>query len=252
MVYGLWQSAAGMQVQEFRQAVVSNNLANVDTPGFKQDRITFQERLSASVASGLPRTRHHVLDALPGGVFESPVYTDFSQSNLQTAQGPLDVAIEGDGFLVVRTPQGNRYTRDGRMTLDTGGRLLHQAGGAPVMDAKGRPIILDVNALDRVKIDPQGHVFQGELLVGELALVDFHDREALVKEGANLWSAGTQRPQPAGGALRQNAIESSGVDPVSSLVEMIEATRVYQMNANLLTLQDESLSRVVNDVGRIG
>ncbi len=252
MVHGLWQSAAGLQTQEYRQAILANNLANVDTPGFKADRITFQERLSAAHAEGSARVRHPVLDALPGGLFESPVYTDYSQASLETSQGPLDVAFTGDGFLTVRTAEGPRYTRDGRMVLDRNGTLLHAASGAPIADDRGRPIYLDRAALDKVKIDGEGRIQQGELTVGQLALVDFADRNQLEKSGQNLLDAGDMKPTPATGTVQQYAIEASGVDPVASLVEMIEATRVYQMNANLLTMQDESLGRLINDVGRIG
>lgn len=252
MVHGLWQSAAGLQTQEYRQAILANNLANVDTPGFKPDRITFQERLAAAHGDSSMKLRHPVLDALPGGLFESPVYTDYSQASLETSQGPLDVAVTGDGFLAVRTAEGPRYTRDGRMVLDRNGTLLHAASGAPIADERGRPIYLDRTAIDNVKIDGEGNIHQGDLVVGQLALVDFADRGQLQKTGQNLLDAGGMRPNPAKGAVQQYTIEASGVDPVTSLVEMIEATRIYQMNASLLTMQDESLGRAVNEVGRIG
>lgn len=252
MIYGLWQSAAALQTQEYRQAILANNLANVDTPGFKPDRIAFQERLSAALVEASPRTRHPVLDKLPGGLFESPVYTDHNQGSLETSQGPLDVAITGEGFIKVKTPDGPRYTRDGRLVMDRTGMLLHGASNSPVVDQRGQPIFLDQADLDKVKIEPGGRVFQGSELVGQLSLVDFADLQSLSKTGDNLFDAGTQKPVAAQGALKQYAYESSGVDPVASLVEMIESTRVYQLNANLLTMQDESLGRAVNEVGRIG
>lgn len=252
MVYGLWQSAAGLQTQEYRQAILANNLANVDTPGFKPARITFQERLSAAMIDASPRTRHPVLDRLPGGLFESPVYTDFRQGAIETAQGPLDVAINGDGFLTVRTPEGPRYTRDGRLVVDRAGNLLHGASGAPVVDGRGQPIQLDLSALDQVKINTRGQIYQGSDLVAQLSLVDFSDRQKLTKQGDNLLDAGGMKPGGASGSITQYAFESSGVDPVASLVEMIEATRIYEMNANILTMQDESLGRAVSEVGRIG
>lgn len=252
MIQGLWQSAAGLQTQEYRQAIIANNLANVDTPGFKPDRITFHERLSAARAADGPRVRHPVLDNLPGGVFETPVYTDFSQSGFMATGGALDVAVAGKGFLVVQTPEGPRYTRDGSMLMDKDGALVHQATNRPMADARGRAIVLDRNSTESIHIDDTGRVMQGDEVVAELGLVDFADQSVLEKTGDNLLDAGGALPIEASGTLLQRNLESSGVDSVSSLVEMIEATRTYQMNATLLTLQDESLSRVVNDVGRIG
>lgn len=252
MVYGLYQSAAGLQTQEYRQAIIANNLANVDTPGFKPDRITFQERLAESLVNGTARTRHPVLDAMPGGLFESPVYTDYAQGGFETDAGPLDVAMAGDGFLTLKTDEGRRYTRDGRMIADRDGTLRHVATGAPLLDAQGRTIQLDRTALSSVTIDSQGRIQQGEAIVAELAVVDFKDKTALVKTGDNLIDPNGEKPIASNASVMQKTIEASGVDPVSSLVEMIEATRQYQLNANLLSLQDESLGRVVNDVGRIG
>jgi flagellar hook-basal body protein len=175
MVYGLWQSAAGLQAQDYRQAIIANNLANVDTPGFKPDRISFAERMSAA-KSGAPRpTRHPVLDALPGGLFETPVHTDYSQASIETTSSPLDVAIEGSGFLTVQTPDGPRYTRDGRLTLNRDGELRHASSGFPVVDGDGKSIVLDASQPRLIKIDEQGQVKQGER-AGRLGAVDFADR----------------------------------------------------------------------------
>jgi len=252
MIYGLWQSAAGLQTQDYRQAIIANNLANVDTPGFKPDRIAFRERLSAAFA-GAPRpTRHPVLDALPGGLFETPVHTDYSTASIETTTNPLDVAIDGGGFLTVRTPEGLRYTRDGRMTLSRDGELRHASSGFPVVDAEGRSLLLEPSQPGQIKIDEQGRVKQGERTAGRLAVVDFADRSGLEKTGQNLFVSDRARATPSSGTVRQFAVEASGADPITSLVEMIDATRAYQLNANMLTLQDESLGRLVNELGRIG
>jgi flagellar basal-body rod protein FlgF len=252
MVYGLWQSAAGLQAQDYRQAIIANNLANVDTPGFKPDRISFAERMSAAKAGAPRSTRHPVLDALPGGLFETPVHTDYSQAAIETTSSPLDVAIEGSGFLTVQTPDGPRYTRDGRLTLNRDGELRHASSGYPVVDGDGKAIVLDASQPRLIKIDEQGQVKQGERAAGRLALVDFNDRSGIKKVGQNLFAADRARPTNASGTVRQFATEGSGADPVTSLVEMIDATRAYQLNATMLTMQDESLGRLVNEVGKIG
>ena len=253
MIYGLWQSAGGMQAQEYRQAVIANNLANAETPGFKPDRIAFQERLNASLAKGTPGTRHPVLDGMTGGVFETEVYTDFNTPDgaVIPSDSPFDVAIQGNGFLVVQTPDGPRYTRDGRLTMDQTGTLVQAATGAPVVDEQGQSIALDPLSKAGVRIDASGVVRQGENVAGRLAVADFTERNKLQKLGRNLFAADGATPTPADGQIKQNCYESSGVDPVSTLVEMIAAARAYEINARMISMQDETLGWAVNDVGRL-
>ena len=136
MVYGLWQSAAGLQVQEYRQAIVTNNLANADTPGFKADRIAFQERLNAATAHGDMRSRNPVTDRMTGGLFATPVYTDFAQGSFISSNNPMDVAVDGDGFFTVQTKDGPQYTRDGRFSMNTDGALIHSASGGAVLGGR--------------------------------------------------------------------------------------------------------------------
>jgi flagellar basal body rod protein FlgG len=252
MVYGLYQSAAALQVQEYRQAITANNLANVDTPGFKPDRITFQDRLSRSIAQKTMATRHPVLDGLPGGVFESPVYTDHAQGPLTTTDAPLDLALEGEGLFKLRTDDGIRYSRDGRLVMDRDGRLRHAASGGEVLDDRGRPLLVDSRSRSPLRIDERGQVSQGADEIGRLAIVRFADAQALGKTGANLFSASGKEIAAEDVSVVQGAIEESNVDPVATLVDMIQATRAYQINATILTLQDDSLGRVVNELGRIG
>ena len=252
MVYGIWLSADAILAQQYRQDVIANNLANVDTPGFKPDRVAFVERLNESMIAGSPTARHPVLDGSTGGVFGMPVYTDFSQGGIVPSDNPLDTAIQGDGFLSVHTPDGVRYTRDGRLVMDEGGVLRHEASGGAVVDLQGRPIVVDAFSGEAIKIDRAGRVTQDGNLIGALALVDFEDRQDLEKVGQNLYRADGARPIDAAGQVRQFAYEASGADPTATLVEMIAATRAYEMSATLVSMQDESLGRLVNDVGRIG
>ncbi len=252
MVYGLWQSAAGLQAQEYRQAVIANNLANAETPGFKADRIAFQERLNAASAHGDLQAGYPALDAMTGGLFETPVYTDFSQGGILPSNSALDVAVDGEGFLMVQSRDGVRYTRDGRFVMDNQGSLVHASTGGAVLNADGQPIMLDPSSSEPVRIDESGQVRQGERSVGRLALVAFADHRQLDKIGGNLYAAdAAARSQKAGGRIKQSAYEASGVEPISALVEMIAATRAYEANARLISLQDESLGRVVSDLGRV-
>ncbi len=253
MVYGLWQSAAGLQVQEYRQAIIANNLANAETPGFKADRVAFVERLNASTSQGDLRTRHPVLDAMTGGLFETPVYTDFAQGGFIPSDNPLDVAVDGGGFLAVRTPDGVRYTRDGRLMMDRDGVLVQAASGAAVLDEDGQSIRLDRGVgSGEIKVDRLGRIHQGGALVGRLGLTDFADRRALEKTGQDLFSAERAQRQEASGTIRQHCFEASGVEPIAALVDLIAATRAYDTNARMITLQDESVGRMVGQLGVVG
>jgi len=253
MVYGLWLSADGLTTQQYRQDVIANNLANVDTPGFKPDRVAFAERLVESQTRNAIGARHGVLDAGTGGLFELPAYTDFEQeSSIVSSSSPLDIAIRENGFLTVQTPQGPRYTRDGRLVMDRDGTLRHGASNGLVVDPSGRPIALDPTSNEKIKIDSTGRIKQGNSTVGVLALVDFDDRQKLEKVGENLFAGDRALRIDADVEVKQFAYEASGVEPAKTLVDMIAATRAYQMNATLITMQDQSLGRLVNDVGRIG
>lgn len=252
MVYGLWLSADGMLSQQYRQSVNANNLANVDTPGFKPDRVAFAERLNESLLEGSPDARHPILDSSTGGLFGTPTYTDFSPGGLIPSSNPFDVAILENGFLTVQTPEGLRYTRDGRLMIDSNGTLNHVASGGVVVDYEGRPLVIDLAAKDLTRIDETGRITQGASNLGNLAIVDFEDRQQLEKIGQNLYAGDEAGVTKAKSAVRQYAYEASGVEPTSALVDMISASRAYEMNASLISMQDESLGRVVNDVGRIG
>jgi flagellar basal-body rod protein FlgF len=252
MIYGLWQSAGGMAAQDYRQSVLSNNLANADTPGFKADRISFQERLGAARAAGSPPGGNSILDALSGGVFETSVYTDFSQGGLDKTEGKLDTALDGEGFFSVQGRTGTSYTRDGRMIMDKTGTLIHAASGRPMLSAEGRPIVLNPSDKTEITIDAAGRIRQGGEVSGTLGIVAFDDPRKLTKAGENLYAADGARSRESHAEVRQGYYETSGVKAVDALVEMIAASRAYQMNATMISMQDQSLGRAVNDVGKVG
>lgn len=252
MIYGLWQSAAGLQAQDYRQTVIANNLANAETPGFKPDRVSFQERLNAATVSGDLRARHPSLDSISGGLYEAPLFTDFAQGGLVPSNNPLDVAIDGSGFLSVKTTEGTRYTRDGRLATNRDGMIIHLASNKPVLNEDGGAMFVDLNSRSPIKIDETGMVRQGEQTIGRLGIIDVDNPQALRKTSDDLYAAEGARARPADARIRQGAYEASGVEPIQALVEMISATRAYEANARMITLQDESLGRMVSELGRFG
>jgi flagellar basal-body rod protein FlgF len=243
-----------MQATEYRQAIMANNVANADTVGFKHDIAIVRERdvASASGPSGMG-FRHALLDHMTGGSLVSPTYTTFEQGTAQASANPLDVLIQGNGFFKVQTADGERYTRDGRFTLGPDGVLRTVAGGHPVLNTSGSEIQLDASVpREALTIGSDGTIRQNGEDVGRFGIVDFENKQALAKVGGNLFEAFGAEPQDATGLVRSHMIEGSTVNPVNGITSMIEATRAYQMNASLVQLQNETLGRAVNDIGRIG
>lgn len=254
MIHGLWHSAAGMDAQQIRQNLLAANIANADTAGFKPDFVSLLERpvaVNDPETPGSPQLPHALLDRLSGGIAYAPTHTDFSAGPMVASQNPLDVAIEGDGFLTVRTPDGVRYTRNGRLSMRADGALVTATGGLEVLDEGGQTIQLDRAAKSEILIDEQGVVRQGNAIVGTLKVTSFADRRQLTKIGQNLYDGAAATTTTNASSMRQRAYEGSSVDPISSMVRMLEATRAYQLNATMISIQDETLSKAVNEVGRL-
>jgi len=227
--------------------VTANNIANVDTAGFKVESLTVQEDPETPARAPATDPINYVLD--------KGLARNFGQGALEQTGNPLDVAIEGQGFFTVQTADGPRYTRDGRFTLDATGRLTDKEGD-PVLDAGGGQITLDPQN-GQPGIGKDGTISQisltGQTLVlGKLGVVQFSDLTALSKQGDNLYAAaGGQLPVAATGArINQGMVEKSNVQPVSEVVHLIAITRAYESVANLIT-QIENLSEsAVQSLGK--
>ena len=247
MIYGLYQSAAGMMVNEYRQNVLANNLANAETAGFKRDVATFAERTPASEAGVREGSGADLMELLSGGVWLSKTDTDFSESSFIHTDKPLDVALAGPGFLRVSS-NGNEYlTRDGRMNMDANGWLRSATDGASVLGSAGQPIRLNPRG-GEISIDENGAISQGGQRTAQLGITDVEDYDVLRKAGAERFSFEGAKLTPSPATVTSGAMESSGVTPVRELVTMIEASRAYQLNAQMVSMQDQSAGRLINAV----
>jgi len=225
---------------ERQMDVVANNVANVNTNGFKADRSLFQEFLK----SGAHEDNFVGRDRRVSYVAEGSGFHDFTQGPTEQTKNPLDVAIDGGGFLVVQTPGGERYTRDGGLQINSQGQLVTAAGN-PVLGTSG-PIVFQPTDHD-VSIASDGNitVLEGvnriDSVRGKLRLVSFAQAQTLLKEGSNLYSAGagtTAQPDTAS-RLQQGFIEKSNVNSVTEMSRMIEVTRTYTQIATLLQQQSD-------------
>jgi flagellar basal-body rod protein FlgF len=219
--------------------VVANNLANVNTAGYKTDNSLFEEFLMPVAHEdnfvGSDRRLSYVQDR---GTFR-----DFSQGAAEQTKNPLDVAVDGSAFLVVQTPAGERYTRDGGLQLNNQGQLVTVAGN-PVLGTAG-PIVFQPTDHD-INITPDGTitVVEGsgrtDSIRGKLRLVSFPDAQKLLKEGLNLYAAGEGQAQPdMKSVVRQGFIEKSNVNSVAEMSRMIEVTRAYTQISTLLQQQSD-------------
>jgi flagellar basal-body rod protein FlgF len=220
--------------------VVANNVANVNTTGYKADSSLFEEYLK----SGAHEDNFVGTDRLVSYVQDRATFRDFSQGPSQQTKNPLDIAIDGSAFLVVQTPAGERYTRDGGLQLDNTGQLVTVAGN-PVLGTSG-PIVFQPTDHD-ISITPDGTitVLEGtartDSIRGKLRLASFADAQKLLKEGSNLYAQGEGGPpQPdTKSVIQQGFIEKSNVNAVAEMSRMIEVTRAYTQISTLLQQQSD-------------
>lgn len=210
------------------QEVTANNLANANSDAFKVDRVTSRQ--------------------LDGAPFPQVVmHTDLRQGTFRSTGRPLDLALEGDGFLVVSTPQGERLTRGGSLQLDPEGRLT-DSHGAPVLGEKGA-----IHAAGgTLEVHGDGSVLVDGALVARLRMVSVPGQQVR-KEGAGRFSPLVPAAPAADGALRvrQGAVEEPNVDPLTGMVDLVAIQRAYAANLDALRAMDGVLGTVVNQVGRV-
>ena len=257
MYTGLYTAVSGSIAQERRLAILNHNLANVSTVGFKANRPLFRladptvmvGRVTPSESSVSTTTsldpwqgRHSLQQELV------QTHTDFSQGDLRQTGNPLDVALDGQGFFVVQTPQGVAYTRQGTLSLNADGVLVTQDGF--IVQGESGP--LQVND-GRLSIDVDGRVQVDGVERGRLKLVNFSQPNNLEKMGNTLFRAKTpdlQEEAPVDLLVRQGAVETSNSQPLHLLSETILATRAFEAYQKVIRAFDETAGRSVNDIAR--
>lgn len=258
MIRGIYTSASGMLADQKRLDVIANNLANVSTTGYKRDTTVSQSfpdllisRIHDSQQQAAP-----TVGRLNIGTFVANTATRLTTGSLRQTGNPLDVAIAGDGFFAVNTPQGVRYTRQGNFVQNEQGVLVTQEGFEVLVN--GAPVTAAAGALT---IDNQGEVTADGNVLGRLDVVSSRDLGAMRKEGNNLWAqAGAGETSalvsPAEGngqyMLKVGFLESSNVEAVTEMVDMMVVMRSFEANQKALQAQDETLQKAATEVGRIG
>lgn len=214
--------------------VVANNIANMNTPGFKSQDVLFKEYLNNTSQK----------DEKISQVQDYGTYRDTKQGSLTQTSNKLDVAVQGDGYFVVQTAQGMRYTRNGSFSLDSNGNIVTQAGDQ-VQSASGGPITIPQGTA-QITIMKDGEVATELGTIGSIKLVKFADEQALVATGGGLYDAQGAPEQPISNPqMLQGFLESSNVQPITEMNKMIQISRMYQaVQHMLLTDHDDARTMI--------
>lgn len=258
-VQSLYTAATGMEAMENKLDVIANNMANIGTVAFKKDRANFEDlfyRYTAVPGSEQQDPSTGVGIQAGVGTRVSSVQTNFRQGSMEETQRRLDVAIEGDGFLMVAGPNGEQqYTRAGNLSLNRDGELV--VGSANIGRRVDPQIVFPQNVTS-IQITSDGVVSvltEGQTnftQVGELNLVRFPNPEGLLKLGDNLYGVSDasgqgvqgQPGQPGFGLVRQGYLEASNVEPVRELIDLIQAQRNIELNSKIVQAGDETLQLI--------
>lgn len=256
MIRGLYTSSAGMQVDALRQEAIANNLANLNTAGFRRDLAIVEARKSMQLsrtnvpANGDPLalTRRVPIGPVGTGVMVQRFAKDFTQGDLKDTGNPFDFALQGKGFFAVQGPNGQTYySRDGQFTRSPDGTMVDKAG-CKLLGTNG-PVVVN----GKLDVATDGTVRINGRPTDRIQLVDFADDDGtLAKHGDTMYQAmGGATPTPAPKLeIHQGTLESANVNSVQEMVTMISVLREYEANSKAVQAQDETLSRAVNDIAK--
>jgi len=242
MIQGLYLASQAMTVMMDKQEQVANNLANINTTGFKESSLfaqTYQKYLADDQLN--PKTQSEIKP--------DQVYVNYSEGTAKKTGGSLDLLLKGSGFFTVMTPDGVGYTRNGNFALDPEGFLVTNEGNK-VMSTEG---YVKVDTTKPLTFGNKGEIYQEDGLKAVLKISDFEKPYRLERTGSSFFRpALPDNPviQSAGYEIRQGFLESSNVNIIKNMVAMITAFRSYEADQKAAQAQDETLQKAINDVGR--
>lgn len=249
MFRGLYTSTAGMLAGVTRQESIVHNLANMRTIGYKSDRVSMTDFPSLLLTQIRDGEQGPEVGRLGTGITKAAIVGDFQDGPISLTDHLYDFAVAGEGFFQVQTPDGVRYTRDGRFHIDENGSLLSE-NGYPVLGANG-PIVLPQGELT---VSQTGTVYVNGAEVAQFSLVRFDDLTGLVKDDQTNFSA------PGGGAqvipvaqtkIYQGYLEGSNVDVAQMATEMTTVMRAYQFSQQMVQMQDRINAKSVSQLGAV-
>ena len=271
---GVYTALSGAIAQTLKMDTIANNIANVNTTGFKKDQQTFSEYLTAlekeQDVMKVPRMPASIdsFYELNGGdkafVDAAGTYTNFEQGSLKSTGGKLDVAIEGQGFFEVGTPTGVKFTRAGNFTIDGNGQLVTKDGYPVLLDGgESEDGLISGDNFDNrtvkvsgtapIHISDAGEVFEGETKLGKLSLVNAANTDALQKVGNNYYTIkenmNAEMTAVKNPSLKQGFLETSNVNIINEMTDMIMAQRVFEGTQKAISAYDNMSDKLINQVG---
>ncbi|MBV4429761.1 flagellar basal body rod protein FlgG [Clostridium tyrobutyricum] len=259
MIRSFYSAVSGMITQEAKQDVITNNLANANTVGFKQDDLAvgdFGDMLLQNydkIVNG--KNARNVIGSISLGSRVNGVNTEFSQGSIKQTDIATDFAIEGRGFFTVSRQEGNAnntyYTRDGHFHININGTLVDDSGDTVLARDIQTGALGAINVGNgKLQCDSQGNISIDGIPRYKLYTVDFNDYNNLTKTGDNLYR-GTTGAQEINANVKQNFLESSNVNVVNTMANMITTMRTFETNQKAVQSIDESLDKLINQVGRV-
>ncbi|MBQ3601957.1 MAG: flagellar hook-basal body protein [Lachnospiraceae bacterium] len=268
MLRSLWTAASGMKAQQTNVDTIANNLANINTTGYKTEKVEFQSLLYQTM-QGVSYDSEGDVKPIPAqvglGVKSGAITSQFTQGALSATGGSFDFCIDGEGFFQVQLPDGSiGYTRNGalKMAIDTDGITLATSEGYPILDTNGQKITLDATYNSSLlAIDASGNLTYPDdnnnmqSLGMQIGLVQFNNPSGLMKTSSSIFkesaASGTPRLEISDGNLSpssvlQGYLEGSNVQAADEMVNLIIAQRAYEMNSKAITASDEMLQQANN------
>ena len=281
---GLYTAATGMITEARRTDVIANNLANAATTGYKKDisvhhefeNMLIKRMYDDNISGGVPLNKG-LLDTDSGDVtkfkgfkvdqntgvtigelglgdYIAEIAVDYSQGAFESTGNTFDLAIAGEGFFAIQTPQGIRYTRNGAFFKNQDG-VLQDIRGYNLLDTRGNQITIPQGTADSsITVSGDGSIYTNgeETPLAQIQVVRFDNRLAVQKQGDNLFApVNNAQPEPATGEIVQGMLEKSNVEIVREMVELIHNHRLYEANSKAVTTQDTMLDNSVNQIGRL-
>ncbi len=241
MQSAVYSAVFGSTTQGKRLDVIANNLANVNTTGYKRVAMSFCNSFTNRPGTdpSITQTRLNI------------IHSDLSQGGMVTTGNPLDIAIQGKGFFKLETPAGMRYSRAGNFRLDAQGTVI-DAHGNPLQGERG-PLVVPHGT--KIAINLAGEIMADDTKIGKIAVVNFDAAERLESEGAHFFRLprkSTAKEQPAKDALvHQGFLENSNVEVVREMVRMIEVARNVEAEQKIMTTSASMDEKVINNVGKV-
>ncbi|MBQ8549096.1 MAG: flagellar hook-basal body protein [Lachnospiraceae bacterium] len=279
MLRSLWTGASGMIAQQTSVDTISNNLANVNTVGYKKETVEFRSLLYQKLQT--ETTDHNgdpkpVIGQVGSGVRTGAITSRFTQGNLTQTDEPFDLAIDGEGFFAVRTPNGETaYTRNGSLlfAIASDGLALTNSEGYPLLDTTGTPIVLSgTTDVSKISIDVDGKVIEAvdepykaadgttkynteHVTRAQLGIVQFNNPSGLMKVSGSMYQQSMASGEPRmevedevlkRSVIRSGYLEASNVQTVDEIVNLIVSQRAYEMNSKVITASDQMLQQANN------